>query len=188
MAAYDLPTSLLVGEVAYPINYGWKNAIAALAELSDPEKGRAEKVTNMVCRIFPQWAHIPAADIPEAIEKARWFLDCGREPDGKIRPKLMDWEQDADIIIPALNQVSGQEIRMSPDIHWWTVYGWFMSIDKGLFCTVLRIRNKLSTGEKLDKSEKKFYRENRKLVELKNKDTDAVRQAREEIKGLLGGG
>ena len=63
-----------------------------------------------------------------------------------------------------------------------------MSIDKGLFCTVLRIRNKLSAGEKLDKSEKKFYRENRKLVELKNKDTDAVRQAREEIKGLLGGG
>ena len=100
----------------------------------------------------------------------------------------MDWEQDAAIIIPAVNSVAGREIRLDPGIHWWTFFGWYMSIGDGLFASVLRIRSKKAKGKKLEKWEEEFYRENRHLIDLKQVETDEVRQEKENILKWLNGG
>lgn len=188
MRSYDLPTSLTIGEVAYPINYGWKNAIEIFCEMNDPDKSQAERVAVMLVKLFPNWKEFQPEQIPEAIRKACDFLDCGREPDNRVRPKLVDWEQDGELIVPAVNQTANREIRDDPNIHWWTFFGWYMSIDGGLFASVLRIRNKKVRGKKLEKWEEEFYRENRHLIDLKQAETDEVRQEKENILKWLNGG
>jgi hypothetical protein len=93
----------------------------------------------------------------------------------------MDWEQDAEIIIPAINQVAGREIRLDPGIHWWTFFGWYMSIGDGLFASVLRIRSKKAKGKKLEKWEEEFYQDNKKLIDFRTADAEEVRREKDSI-------
>lgn len=188
MAGYKLPLSLSIGERVYPVNYGWQNAIEILIDFQNPEYTHAEKVASMLRKLLPDWMELPSEHIQEAIEKACAFLDCGRKPDDRHRPRIMDWEQDAEIIIPAVNHVAGTEVRLNPDIHWWTFFGWYMSIGEGLFATVLRIRGKKSKGKKLEKWEEEFFRENKHLIELHAPETDEMRKEKDNILKWLNGG
>lgn len=166
MRAYDLPTSLTIGEVAYSIQYGWKTILDIFAAINDPDMDSEMKGEAILKLFYPDWVNIPSRCIPEAIEKACDFMDCGYQKTDEKRPRLVDWEQDAPLIIPAINSVAKQEIRLNPNIHWWTFYGWYMAIEGGLFSSVLRIRQKQATGKKLEKCEEEFLTHNRKLVEL----------------------
>lgn len=188
MSAYDLPTSLTIRGVAYPINYGWRNAIEILQISGKPEFTGIDKILALVDKIFLNIENIPPEAVMEAAVKARDFLDCGERSDGNPHPKLMDWEQDAPLIIAAINKEAGMDIRTDPNIHWWTVYNWFRNSSGGLWSNVLHMRIKMQKGEELSKEERRFLNENRDMVELKNKDTDATRRAKDEIKQLLGGG
>lgn len=181
MRAYNLPTSLTIGEVVHPINYGWQTAIEIFCEMNDPEKSRAEQVAVMLVKLFPNWKEFSSEQTPEAIQKACDFLDCGKKPDGKVHPRLVDWEQDAEIIIPAVNQAANQEIRLNPNIHWWTFFGWYMSIDGGIFSSVLHIRQKKAKGKRLEKWEEEFYRDNKHLVDIKIPESAEVRNEVEDI-------
>ena len=184
MTAYDLPTSLVVGGVEHPIRTGWRVVMDIFAMYNDPDFDNEMKTVGLVKMIYPQWREIPPEAIPEAIEKACDFLDCGQKPDSRHRPRLVDWEDDAAIIIPAVNGVAGQDVRSDPDIHWWTFFGWYMSIKDSLFSTVLHIRKKQNSGKKLERWENEFLRENQKLVHMK------TRLAKEELEYLkrMGGG
>lgn len=188
MAGYTLPLSLSIGERVYPLNFGWQNAIEILIDFQNPDYSHAVKVANMLRKLLPDWMAIPGEDIPEAIEKATAFMDCGRKPDDRVRPRIMDWEQDAEIIIPAVNAIANREIRLDPNIHWWTFFGWYMSIENGLFASVLRIRSKKAKGKKLEKWEEDFYRENRHLIDLVSPETDEVKAEKENIMKWLNGG
>jgi hypothetical protein len=84
---------------------------------------------------------------------------------------MIDWEQDAPIIIPEINKVAGKEVRLDPNIHWWTFFGWFMGIGDGLLASVLHIRKKKSLHKKLEKWEEEFYRANKALVDFAPKET-----------------
>ncbi len=75
-------------------------------------------------------------------EKACEFIDCGIKNDGKPRPRIMDWEQDAPIIIPAVNKVNNAEVRATDYMHWWTFFGLYMEIGESTFSTVVSIRDK----------------------------------------------
>lgn len=171
MRAYDLPTSLVIGEVVHPIRYGWKTILDIFAAMNDPDLDKEMKAEVILKLFYPNWQLIPSVLIPEALEKACDFMDCGRKKCDSYRPRLVDWEQDAAIIIPAINSVAKREIRMNPNIHWWTFHGWYMSIEGGLFSSVLHIRQKQAKGKKLEKWEEEFLVENRNLVELQNKQT-----------------
>ncbi len=171
MNAYDLPTSLTIGEVGFPIRSGWRAAVDILMACADPELDDDMKVSVMLQILFPGWKDIPEEHLQEAVDKACAFLDCGQKDDGKPRPKMIDWEQDAAIIIPEINKVSGREVRVDPNIHWWTFFGWFMGIGEGVLSNVLSIRQKLRKGEKLDKWEQEYYMENRAMCDLEQPHT-----------------
>lgn len=81
-------------------------------------------------------------DWQEACQKACEFIDCGIKNDGKPRPRTMDWEQDAPIIIPAVNKVNNAEVRATDYMHWWTFFGLYMEIGESTFSTVVSIRDK----------------------------------------------
>ena len=181
MTAYDLPTSLKIGEVAYSIRTGWRTVMDIFAALNDPELDAEMQTETMLRILYVDYIKIPPQHMQEAVEKACEFLDCGIKPDKTNRPRTMDWEQDAALIIPEINNVSGCEIRMNPDIHWWTFFGWYMSIGSGLFASVLSIRRKKQKGQKLEKYEEEFYRENRHLIEMKRADSKEIREEKENI-------
>ncbi len=181
MGVYDLPTSLCVGGVDYSIRYGWRAVMDIFAAYADPKLDDEMKTEVMLGILYPDFERIPTKDIPEAIEKGCAFLDCGLKPDKKNRPRTMDWEQDAALIIPAVNSVAGREIRLDPNIHWWTFFGWYMSIGDGLFASVLSIRSKKAKGKKLEKYEEEFYRDNKSLIDLKREESEEVRQEKENL-------
>lgn len=188
MNSYKLPLSLTIGERVYSINSGWQTAIEILIDFQNPDVDHAVKVASMLRKLIQNWMEIPKEHLPEAIEKASAFLDCGRQKEDKNRPRIMDWEQDGEIIIPAVNRVAGIEVRTNPQIHWWTFFGWYMSIGDGLFSTVLRIRGKKAKGKKLEKWEEEFYRENRNIIDMHSAETEEVRKEKENIQKWLNGG
>lgn len=181
MNSYDLPTSLTIGEVAYKIRYSWRAVLDVLAACADPELDEQSKAFCILKIFYPNWETIPTDRLSEACEKACEFIDCGQKDDGKPKPKMIDWEQDAPIIIPEINKVAGREIRLDPDIHWWTVFGWFMGIGDGLLASVLYLRQKKAKHKKLEKWEQEFYDANKALIDMKASETEEIRVEKESI-------
>lgn len=169
----SLPTILRVGEQAYPIETDYRNILPILAACADPDYTPEEKLFIMLKRLFRNgYEKIPREQLAEAASQARWFVDCGQEDDGKKPPtKVIDWEQDEPLIFPAINKVAGMETRSAPYIHWWTFMGYFMEIEEGTFSTVLGIRQKKAKHKKLEKWEQEFYRNNRKICDLRKRYT-----------------
>lgn len=169
-----LPASLDIGGLTYPIETDYRNILVFLAACNDPDFTAAEKLEILMKRLYRDgYGQIPQEHMEDAILQAKWFVDCGQEDDDK-KPakKMMDWEQDEPILFPAINKVAGMETRAAPHIHWWTFSGYFMEIEEGTFSTVLGIRQKKSKGKKLEKWEQEFYRNNRKLCDIRKRYTD----------------
>lgn len=169
MTAYDLPTSLPVGGVEYEIRSDFRSVIDILSAMNDPDlnaEGKAEVILKIM---YPGWRDIPPEHIDEALQKACEFIDCGQKDDGRKSPRVIDWEQDAQLIISAVNGVAHTETRAIPNLHWWTFFGWFMEIGDSTISTVIHVRKKLAEGKPLDKAEKEFYRNNRGIVQIETK-------------------
>ena len=181
MITYDLPTSLTIGEVEHRIRYNWRAVLDILVACADPELDDAGKAECMIKILYPDWEEIPQYLISEACAKACEFIDCGQKDDGKPKPKMIDWERDASIIIPEINKVAGKEVRLEPNIHWWTFFGWFMGIGEGTLATVVHIRQKKAKGKKLEKWEREFYNANKDLVDMKAPETEEIRKEKENI-------
>ncbi len=186
MSGYELPTALEVGGVSYAIRTDWRDVLYLLGQLNDGEYEPDERPAVCLGVLYEQWESIPGQLWQEALDKAVEFLDGGLRPEnGRGLPRLMDWEQDAGLIIPAVNRTLGTEIRAGAYMHWWTFLGAYMEIGESLFSSVLGIRRKKAKGKKLEKYEQEFYRENRALVDLRPRDQAADRARREALEGLF---
>lgn len=174
-SAWEFPTSLNIGGVNYEIRTDYRAVLDLLTALADPdltdddENVAAYMQTRVILEImFPDCDNIPAEHIQEALEKASEFIDMGISDDRK-KPKTMDWEQDAPILIPAINKVLNCEIRAQKYIHWWTFMGAYMEIGESLFSNVVHIRQKKAKGKKLESWEQDFYKENKSLIDFQQK-------------------
>lgn len=166
---YELPVTLTVGGAVYDIRSDFRAVLDVLSAVSDPELDDREKASVMLKIIYPGWRDIPSEHIPDALDAACGFIDCGcravSDDGGAPRPRLFDWDGDAALIIAAVNGVAHTEVRALPYLHWWTFWGYFIEIGDSLFSTVLGIRHKRARHKKLDAGESAFYRENRMLVD-----------------------
>jgi Bacteriophage Gp15 protein. len=72
--------------------------------------------------------------------------------------RLVDWEQDFNLITASINKVLNAEVRAIPYMHWWTYLCAFNEMPEGTFLTVLSIRYKKQNGKKLEEWEKDFYK------------------------------
>ena len=181
MKSWRLPTSIEIGGVAYPIRTDFRDILTIIQALTDPELNDQEKAIVLITILYEQRPD----DLQEAINKAMDFIAAGTEDDGKKHPVLMDWEQDYDLIVPAVNKVAGKEVRAVEYMHWWTFVGYYMEIGESLFSQVLSIRQKRARGKKLEKWEREFERDNIKIVKLHKKLTEEEeRQRQEELQAL----
>lgn len=185
MTCWELPKELEVEGRKYPIRYQYTAILDILASQSDPDLDADEKFEILLTILYPDLQDMPVEHWPAAHQAACQFIDCGHKGDGRPKPRLMDWTDDAELIIPSINKVAGKEVRADPDLHWWTFWGYYMSIGDGLFATVLRVRQKRAARKKLDKFEEEFYRENKALIDLKRRESAEEREERERILKML---
>lgn len=182
---WNLPYSLDISGQEYEIRTDFRAILDILSVFNAPDLTDAEKA-EFVIEVLYHPDTPPVEHLQEAFDKAIWFLDCSmKHDDTKPKPRTMDWEQDAPIIFPAINKVAGREVRGRDEIHWWTFYGWFMEIEEGLFSQVLSIRQKKAKGKKLEKWETEFLKENKSLIALEKKESDADLARKEKEKEAL---
>ncbi len=106
-------------------------------------------------------------DIEEAVKQMFSFFDCGKQdtPGLKTDVKVIDWDKDALLIISAINNVAGKEVRAEKYLHWWTFMSYYMAIGECSLSTVVNIRRKIAKGKKLEKYENEYVRDNPDLFE-----------------------
>lgn len=195
MNAYSLPYSIEVGGIDYKIRTDYHVIIDILTAMNDTEifepgmteeEKQQERVMTILQILYIDFDRMPPKDWKEAVEKACDFIDCGIKGDEKPKPKVMDWEQDAPIILPAINKVAHEDVRKNEHMHWWTFFGYYMEIGESTFSTVVSIREKKRKGQKLEKWELEFYKNNKSIVDIKPKQSERSKEEKDAIRKLLG--
>lgn len=170
-----LPAALTIKGRNYPIRSDYRNILDVFVVFNDPEMSKEEKWFCAVYMIFEDFtcadeletACAEGFDIAEAIKQIIWFINCGKESKECKKKPVYDWEQDEQIIFSAVNNVAKTEVRQVEYMHWWTFLSYFNEIGEGLFSYIVSIRRKRNGEGKLDKAERKFYAENKDMVEIR---------------------
>lgn len=180
---FSLPSALDVNGVSYSIRTDYRDILRVLLAFDDPDLTGTEKMELLLENIYIDIDTMPAGDYQIAVDAAMQFIDHGQKSDdGSVRS--MDWEQDAPLLFPAVNRVAGCEVRSIEYLHWWTFTGYFMEIHDSVFSSVLSLRQKKSKGKKLEKQEQEFWRENKKICELKRKLNEEQKQEKERFRQI----
>lgn len=187
MNAYELPTSLEVNGKTYEIRTDFRAVLDVLSAQNDPDLDDQAKAYVLLTIMYPDVETIPQEDLTEAVKKAVEFIDYGiaEEDNGTPKPRLVDWEQDASLIISAINKVAHTEVRQLQYMHWWTFFSYYMEIGEGLFSQVVSIRQKKAKHKKLEKYEQEFYRNNKALVDLKTPESEEAKAQKNSILEFL---
>lgn len=185
---YELPVEITLDDKVFKIrNKGdYRLILDIIIMLNDPDLTEEEKVICIVEMFYEDYQSIFKDEklIEKSISEAYKFIDLGEDfKPSSPKPILMDWEQDAQLIVPAINRIAGTEVRALPYLHWWTFIGYYNEIGECSFSTVVSIRNKQKKGKKLDNWEKDYIKENREMVTLKPK---LCKEERDELNDILG--
>ena len=188
---WELPTSISVNNTEYAIRTDYRAVMDLLTAFSDKEMlGESEDETNIIRALLVLNIlfidEVKPEDQNEAIKKAIEFIDMGIESSRDVKkPTLMDWDQDAPLIIPAINKVLGREIRADKYMHWWTFLSAYMEIGECSFTHIINIRDKKAKGKKLEKWELEYIQEHKDIVLLKEKLTEKEQLEREAEKNAV---
>jgi hypothetical protein len=179
---WTLPVSMMVCGTSYPINADFRDILEIIDYLNDNSRPLYLR-WQIALGLFYEGV-IPEENQQEAMECLCDFISYGERED-KPGPKLMDWQQDAQIIIGDVNKVAGKEIRSEKFLHWWTFLSYFYGIGEGQFSTIISIRSKKRRGKKLEKWEEEFYKENKRKVDFQKPATEADAAAQDYFKKWL---
>ena len=182
----QLPRELEVNGHMYAIRTDFRDVLNILCAFSDPELEDGEKVYTCLYILFEDFDSIPEDDLEAAFTAALSFIDNGAKPEEQKSPRVMDWEQDENIMFPAINKVAGCEVRSAEYIHWWTFIGFYMEISEGVFSNVLSLRMKKAKGKKLEKWEQEFWNANKGACVLAPKLTAEEQATKDRLNALLG--
>lgn len=180
-----LPTSLTVNGREEPIRYEYTAVLDAMSALNDPDLDENEKAYAFLYIIYENFEGFGRDDFGPAFDAACEFINNGATEEKKDAVRVVDFEQDYNVLIPAINRVAGKEIRACENVHWWTFLGWFMEIGECTYSTVLNIRNKRRKGKKLEDWEREFYAANKKMVDLQPKLSEEEKEIQRRLNELL---
>lgn len=173
MIDYDLPCTVTVEGQAYPIRTDYRAALDIIAALNDPEMTDFDKAA-VALGIF--YADEVPRDIDSALKACFWFISGGDEREQKgTKKKLVDWEKDFRWIAAPISKTMGRDIR-SMELHWWTFLAYYYEIGDCLFAQIVRIRDRLARGKKLDKADREWLRQNADLVAIETRYTSVEEQ------------
>lgn len=165
---YDLPTSIFIEDNEYKIREAgdFRVVLDCFSALGDIEMGEDFRILASLIIFYEDLNEEAVFDLDEdtlvsLVKEMFLFFNCGQNDDSNTpSPKLIDWDKDSQLIMSAVNNVAGKEVRAEKYIHWWTFVGYYMAIGESPLSTIVSIRNKILKGEKLEKWEQKFRTEN----------------------------
>ena len=180
---WTLPTRASIGGRIYEIHCDFRDILEIFSYFSDPDMPSYLQ-WQIALALFYE-GEIPREHQQEAMEYLSRFISGGKEETVVSGPRLIDWEQDAELIAADINKTAGLDVRALPFLHWWTFLSWFHALGDGRLATVVSIRAKLARGKKLEDWEKEFYREHKQLVDLVKRHSRQELQTRQQLERLL---
>lgn len=166
---WDLPKTVEINERTLKIrnDCDYRVVLDVISALNDDE---LDDNTKIQCALFIFYENIEEiTDLQVAVDEMMKIINCGDEQDENEppKPKTMDWEHDFNNIAPPISRVLGYSVRDSKNYtHWYDFIGAYMEIGDCYFAQVVSIRNKRLKGKKLDESDREFYREHKKDIDL----------------------
>lgn len=164
---YEIPTSIEVDGRIYKIrNDGdYRVILDCFQALGDIELTAQERLLAVLIIFYQDFSTIEDLNnennLDALVKEMYKFFNCGLDTVGtQSNRKLIDWEQDAQLIASAVNSVAGKEVRAEPYIHWWTFMGYFTAIGESPISTIIHIRDKMIRGKKLEKHEREYKNAN----------------------------
>lgn len=174
MITFGLPDHAEIGGKRYEIRADFRDILQILCMMTDPDMPNQDKALAALMIFYPDFDTIPPEKYKEAMDFCSYFIDGGEtDTEQKRRPRLMDWEQDYQYIIAPVNRVLGYETRSRDFVHWWTFLSAYREIGDCTFARIVSIRDKKRRGKKLDKVDQDFYRDNRNMIDLKQRTSEA---------------
>lgn len=180
-----LPNAIGIDENVYKIRPDYRTCIRIILAFEDSELTKTEKVAVLLQNLY---CEMPS-DIAAATKKGIRFLDCGSERAGNtdIEPeRRYSFAQDEKYIYAGVDRVLNGRLSRGELVHWWEFCNAFMDLPEN--CTMSRIlyyRIQHAKGA-LTKEERRFYNENRDMLELKQELTVAEREQKDCFMELLG--
>ena len=184
MTGFTLPREVRIGDKTYGLHTDFRDILEIFSYLEDPDL--PEYIRWLVALGLFYKEPLTDAHFQKGAAYFHWFVSGGRDEKTQPGPKLLDWEQDAQMIVADVNKVAGREIRELPYVHWWTFLSWFHGIGEGQLSTVVSIRQKRQEGKKLSDWEADYYRRNRALVDLPTKISREEREEKQKLMEQLG--
>ena len=184
MNPWQLPQQAVFHGRAYQIHTDYRDILEIFSYFEDPDLPVSLKWKIALALFYER--EIPDESLQQAMEFLAEFLKGGRQDTERVAPKLLDWQQDAGVIVAEVNKVAGQEIRALPYVHWWTFLSWFHGIGEGQLSLLVGIREKLRKGKKLEPHEKDYYREHKAQVDLQTRYSREELAQRDALNKLLG--
>lgn len=163
---WSLPDTAEVSGKEYSICTDYRDILQIIDVLDDINEDNTTKAIVAMSLFYDDFDSIPVDKYDDAVAAMLGFISAG-EPDGGGGPKLIDWGQDAGIIVSEVNKVAGCETRAMPHLHWWTFVGYFRAIGEGQLSYIVGIRDKIARGKALEEHERRFYHQNRAVVDIK---------------------
>lgn len=182
MNGWLLPEQAVIGGREYALHADFRDILEIFRYLEDPEKPEFLRWRIAVGLFYE--GDIPEEHMGEAMEYLAQFISCGSR--GKPGPKLLDWEQDAQVIVADVNRAAGREVRQMEFLHWWSFLAFFNAVGEGQLSTLVSIRDKLRRGKKLEPWEREYYRRNKDRVDLKKRYSPEEEQQRRLLEERLG--
>lgn len=168
---YRLPTKVIVDDLEFNIRDrgDFRMVLDCFKALQDEELSEDYRVLASLLIFYNELNDYDdlrqyEPQVQKLVEEMYRFINGGEanSPGAERDVTLVDWEQDAQIVCAAVNNVAKQEIRSVEYLHWWTFLGYYMSIGQSVLSTVVSIRDKIAHHKKLEKWEKDFKKDNPK--------------------------
>ena len=190
---FELPTTVTIKDREFGIrdDGDYRMVLDVFSALQDIDIPKKERMITAIVIFYDGFSldnvfeKAESSEImEELVTKMFDFISCGQTNMGnKTNHKLIDWEQDEQLIASAVNNVANTEIRTVDYMHWWTFMGHYISVGESVLSTVVQIRSKLVEGKKLEKHEQEFRKKNPEYF-IWNRQTVEDREADALIKEI----
>lgn len=190
---FDLPTTVTIKDREFGIrdDGDYRMILDVFSALQDIDIPKKERIITAIVIFYDGFSldnvfeKAESSEIMEELATKMFdFISCGQTNMGnKANHKLIDWEQDEQLIASAVNNVANTEIRTVDYMHWWTFMGHYISVGESVLSTVVQIRSKLVEGKKLEKHEQEFRKKNPEYF-IWNRQTVEDREADALIKEI----
>lgn len=171
-----IPKEIYVDSLKYKINYDFRYGLLFEELMNDKTISDSEKF-YLAIKLYLDNQYVE--NYEEAITQIFNFYLCGEKPNqkkGKKQNPVFSYEEDAGLIFAAFKEVYNIDL-VEDKIHWWKFRALFDALPetcqfrKVVGYRAIEIKNDMSN------SEKKFYKEMKKIYALEDKRTLEEKEA-----------